>query len=264
MFQQIRAIGWAQFRTMRNHLPRTNIGSVLAGLLSLVWYGLYAGLAVFLAVGLAEVPLAQLRQWLPVGLLGVFLFWQVIPLFTLSSGWSLQLNKLQMYPVSNSALFGIEVLLRFTTAPEMIIVLAGAFVGLLRHPEIPFWAPFFLLLFIPLNLLLSLGIREVILHSFERNRFRELFAIVLISIGILPQMLARTALGRKLMPYFLDVARGAGTPWREAGSLALGSFTALDLVLICAWTAACYWLARWQFEKGLRQDEGFSLPCIRG
>ena len=45
MFEQIRAIAWAQFRTTRNHLPRTNVGSILLGLLSLLWYGLYVALA---------------------------------------------------------------------------------------------------------------------------------------------------------------------------------------------------------------------------
>ncbi len=257
MWPQIFAIAWAQFRTMRNHLPRTSAGTILLWCLSLFWYGIFAGLGVFLAVSLPELSVAQLSQWMPVGLLALFLFWQLIPLFTLSSGWSLQLNKLQIYPVDSSALFGIEVLLRFTTAPEMLLVLAGAFVGLLRHPAIPLLAPFFLLLFIPLNLFLSLAIREFILHAFERNRFRELFAILIISIGVLPQLLARTALGRTLAPYFFMVARGTGTPWREVSALSLGKFSILDLVLILFWTAVSYWLARRQFEKGLRQEGGF-------
>ncbi len=258
MWPQIFAIGWAQFRTMRNHLPRTNAGTILLWCVSLFWYGIYAGFGIFLAVALPGLSLALLIEWVPVGLLAVFLFWQLVPLFTLSSGWSLQLNKLQIYPVGNSALFGIEVLLRFTTAPEMILVLLGAFIGLLRHPAIPGLFPFFLLLFVPLNLFLSLAIREFILHAFERNRFRELFAILIISIAVLPQLLARTALGRMLAPYFFSVARGTGTPWREVSALSLGQFSILDLVLIVCWTAVCYALARWQFEKGLRQEGGFS------
>lgn len=257
MSQQVLAIAWAQFRTMRNHLPRTNIGAILLWCLSLLWYGLYVVLAVFLGLALPAVSLEQVRMWLPVGLLAVFLFWQIVPLFTLSSGWSLQLEKLQIYPVSNGALFGIEVLLRFTTAPEMIIVLAGAFAGLVRHPAIPLLSPLFLLLFIPLNLFLSLGIREFILHAFERNRFRELFAILIISIAVVPQLLARTALGHRFAPYFFAAARGAVTPWREAATLSMGSFSILSLVFLLFWTALCYSLARRQFENGLRQDAGF-------
>jgi ABC-2 type transport system permease protein len=265
--RQILAIAWAQFRTMRNHLPRTSLGAVLLWCVSLLWYGLYVGLALFLGATMGELSIQQLRLWVPVGLLGVLLFWQIVPLFTLSSGWSLELGKLQMYPVSNKALFFIEVILRFTTAPEMIIVLAGAFIGLVRHPAIPVLFPLFLLLFIPFNLFLSLAIREFILHAFEHNRFRELFAILMISIAVVPQLLARTALGRILTPYFLALARGTATPWHEVATLSLGKLSILSVVIVFAWTALCYSLARWQFEKGLRQEEGFrataSLTTIR-
>src|SRR5947209_4480354 len=152
MWQQIRAIVWAQFRITRNHLPRTTVASVALSLASLLWYGLYVWLAIFLAVRIPAVPVSDLRNLLPLGLLSAFLFWQIFPLFTMSSGWSLQLNKIRAYPVLDSALFGIEVLLRVTSAPEMIILLGGATVGLLRHPSIPVWAPVCLPLFIPFNL----------------------------------------------------------------------------------------------------------------
>src|SRR5690348_12781187 len=165
MWPQIFAIGWAQFRIMRNHLPRTSVGTALAALLSVLWYGMYAGVGAAIAVGLRGVPIHILQDWLPVGLLCVFLFWQVFPLFTLSTGWSLQLNKLQVYPVSKSALFAMEVALRLSTAPEMIFVLVGTMIGLLRHRDVPVFAPFLLLLYIAFNLLLSLVLRELLLHS---------------------------------------------------------------------------------------------------
>jgi ABC-2 type transport system permease protein len=242
---------------MRNHLPRTNLGTVLLWCVSLLWYGLYIGLAIFLGATMCDTSIERLRMWMPVGLLGVFLFWQIVPLFTLSSGWSLELGKLQMYPVSNKALFFIEIVLRLTTAPEMIIVLAGALIGLLRHPSIPGLFPLLLLLFIPFNLFLSLAIREFILHAFERNRFRELFAVLMISIAVIPQLLARTPLGRILMPYVLALARSTATPWREVATLSLGSFSTLALFAMFGWTVLCYLLARSQFEKGLTQEEGF-------
>lgn len=255
MWRQIIAIGWAQFRIARNHLPRTSAGSVLMSLLSLLWYGMYAALAVVLATRLPDVPVTQLRIWVPVGLLGIFLFWQIVPLFTLSTGWSLQLTKLRVFPISDSALFGIEVLLRLTSAPEMLIVLTGAIAGLLRNSAIPFLAPLLLFLYIPFNLFLQLAIRDLILYSFERHRFRELFAALVISISILPQLLARTRLGHILKPYFFATAHGYAAPWREAASLGLGSFSVLDPVLFVAWTFGAYALARWQFKKSFRHEE---------
>ncbi|MBV9764604.1 MAG: hypothetical protein JOZ48_07140 [Acidobacteriaceae bacterium] len=242
---------------MRNHLPRTSVGTVLLWFLSLLWYGMYAGLAVGIAILLPQLPVDALRKWLPIGFLAIFLFWQIIPLFTLSTGWSLQLNKLQIYPVSNSALFGIEVLLRLTTAPEMILVLGGAIVGLERRPDTSWLSAIFVFLYIPLNLFLSLAIREFILHSFERNRFRELFAILLISIGVLPQLFLRTSLGQRSKPFFLALSQNAAAPWHEVAQLSSSAFSGADLILLLTWIGAVYVLARRQFDKALVQDEAF-------
>jgi len=256
MWQQIVVIFWAQFRITRNHLPRTSAGSIVLSLLSLLWYGLYIGLAGIAAVRLSTLPISDLRNLVPIGLLGVFLFWQIFPLFTLSSGWSLQLNKIRAYPVRGSALFGIELLLRLTSAPEMIIVLGGAFAGLIRHPLIPLWAPFLLLLYIPFNLLLQLAVRDMVLFAFQRNRFRELFAVVVICLAILPQFLIRTPVGHRMQPYLFAAAKGSITPWHAVSSLSLGFLSTLDILVVAIWIWAAYQFARWQFQRGLRAEDG--------
>lgn len=259
MWAQIGAIFWAQFRITRNHLPRTSLGAFLLGLLALIWYGMFAGLSVMFAFLLPKVPVPQLEQWLPVGLLGMFAFWQLVPLFTLSGGWSLQLHKLLPYPIKDSTLFDIEVALRITTAPEMLLMLLGGVAGLLRHPNVGITG-LALLLFVPFNLLLSLAIREWVLQAFARNRFREIFTIVIVSIGILPQIVVRTTLGRRILPYILEASNSTGTPWREVSVLALGSRSwYVDLLFIAAWTYLCYRLARRQFTKSLRRDELFRV-----
>ena len=255
MSAQIWAILWAQFRIFRNRLPRTNVGSLLAGLVGLLWYGIFIGAGISFAFVIPSLPLGELRDDLPIGLLAILLFWQIVPLFTLSTGWSLQLNKLQIYPVSNSAFFGIEVLLRITTAPEMIFVTLGGFIGMLRHPALSFFPPCLVLLFIPLNLFLSLAIREIVLHSFERNRFRELFAIFFISISILPQLLLRTGLGRRMTPYFLSVAHNRWTPWQNISTLSLGEFSLFGAVLLLCWLAFGYWLARFLFVRSMNFED---------
>jgi ABC-2 type transport system permease protein len=257
MWQQILVISWAQFRITRNRFPRTNFGGVLHLCLSLLWNGLFAGLAVFLAVILPRIPLAEVRQWLPVGLLGLFLYWQTVPLLTLSGGWSLQLNKLQIYPVGAGALFTIEVILRITSSPEVIILLLGTLVGLSRHAAISPLAPLCLLLFLPANLLMQLAIRDFAAYAFDRSRFREIFTILLVSIGVLPQVLLRTGLGHKLKPYFFAAAHGAATPWQQVASLSLGSFTIDYWFGILFWTAFCFVWAKRQFQRGLVKDDTF-------
>ncbi len=257
MWPHVRAILWAQFRILRNHLPRTNAGTVLGWLLSVLWYGMYAALAVAAAILLPRVPLGVLQEHLPLGLLAVFFYWQVVPLFTFSAGWSLQLNKLQIYPISNSALFGLETLLCLSTAPEMILVLIGAAIGLLRHPDIPFIAPFLLLLYIPLNLFLSLAVREFILHSLLGKRLRELFAILLISLGVLPRLVLHNQAARAFLKHSLPAAKSRGTPWREVAMLGSGRLSLSALAIALLWIAGSYALARWRFTAALVQEESF-------
>jgi ABC-2 type transport system permease protein len=257
MTQQILAIVWAQFRITRNHLPRTGVGAVLMWIISALWYSMFVGLAWLAITGIPRVSFDVLSEALPISLLIVFLYNQTVPLLTLSTGWSLQINKLQVYPIRDAALFGLEVLLRISSAPEFLILIIGGVVGLARRPDIPLTAAFCLLLFIPLNLFLQLAVRDFIVHAFERNRFREIITIFFVTIGILPQLLLRTGLGVKLKPYFLSFAKGAGTPWHAAAALSLGQKPLLNLGLLVVWTALAFWIARRQFARGLVQDDAF-------
>lgn len=257
MTQQILAIVWAQFRITRNHLPRTSFGAVLMYFFTALWYALFVALAVLAVVAIPYLPAKDLHEALPIALLGIFLYNQSIPLMTLSTGWALQINKLQVYPIKNSALFGLEVLLRVTSTPEFIIVILGGVIGLLRRPDVPFLAALCLLLFIPFNLFLQLALRELILHAFARNRFREIITIFFVSIGVMPQLLIRTGLGLKLKPYFLSFANGRGTPWQAGAALSLGQHPFLNFATLAAWTALSLWLAHRQFAKGLVQDDSF-------
>jgi ABC-2 type transport system permease protein len=259
MTQQILAIIWAQSRITRNHLPRTSFGAVLMWFFTALWYAMFVGLAVLAVIFIPKLPMETLRQALPVSLLALFLYNQTIPLLTLSTGWGLQINKLLVYPIKDGALFGLEVLLRVTSAPEFIIVVLGGVIGLTRRADVPFFAALSLLLFIPLNLLLQLAVRDFIVHAFARNRFREIITILFVSIGIVPQFLMRTGLGLKLKPYFLLFANGHGTPWQATAALSLGQGPLLSLAVLAAWTTLTFSLARWQFAKGLIQDDSFRL-----
>ncbi len=249
------AILIAQFRILRNHLPRAGFASVLGHLLSLAWYALAATVAFGLAVLIPSVPLAGLQRWLAPALLGIFAYWQIIPLFTLSTGWSLQLNKLQIYPISNGQMFFLELILRITGSPEMLLILLGGTVGLMRHPALPPLAPLTLLLFIPFNLFLSLAVREILLHSFKRNRFREIFAIILISLSVLPQVMLRGGFAERLRPYLEAGSRGRLTPWHAEAMLTLGQSQIVDLLVLTFWTVLTFVVARGLFMRSLTFEE---------
>ncbi len=231
------------------------VASVLGSVLSILWYTLFLGIGAALALVLPSLPGPEIREWLPAALLAVCAAWQILPLFTLSTGWSLQLNKLQIYPIPNAALFGIEVILRLTASPELILILFGATIGLMRHPEFPLLAPLAILLLLPINLLFSLAVRELVLHSFERNRFRELFSLLLVSIAIVPQFLLRSGFGSGLRPYIIAFARLPLTPWRASATLAIGMWDLLELTALLFWLLVTYLLARWFFVRSLRFEE---------
>jgi ABC-2 type transport system permease protein len=252
-----RAIVWAQFRILRNRFPRTSFGSVLMAGVSLLWQGAFAVFGVFLAFSIPGLSQPFLVEWLPAGLLLAFFYWQTIPLLTLSAGWSLDLGKLQIYPVSHDTLFGIEVLLRVSSSPEVIWVLLGALIGLARHPGVPWWAPPCLLLFIPFNLLLQLAVRDFVGYAFDRSRFREVFAVLAIALGVIPQLLLRTGVAYKLKPQLLLLSHGIGAPWREVAALSLADFSWRSVALVVSWTLAAYVLARSQFRRGLRREDRF-------
>lgn len=254
MNSQIRAIVWAQYRTIRNYLPRTGFGTALIAVLAALWYGMFVFLAVLVAKLLPAVQITDLHRYLPVGLLGLLLFWQIFPVMTMTSGWSLELNKLLVYPIPPRALFTVEVLLRLTTAPEAVFVLLGAVTGLLMHPAVHGLWPLTLLLFIPFNLFLALIIRDVMLGFFRKKRLREVMVGVIVLISLLPQLLMRTALGETLKPYFLAAGGGMATPWFEFGSLATGSRVLWAMLAVAVWLVAMYFVAVRQFARTMTLD----------
>ncbi len=261
MADQIGAILWAQFKSIRNALPRTNIGTILASLVSLIWYGSFAMVALALASVTPLVPLRDVHRFLPVVLLGIFLFWQIFPLMTLSSGWSIELSKLLVYPIREETLFSVEVLLRVTTAPEMIIVLLGLIVGLMRHPQLPGAGPALLLFYLPLNLFLSLGTRELVRRLLSRERLKTLLLILFLAISVLPSLVFNTALGERAKPFLMGAAGANGTPWQEFASLALGDKPLLALSICCAWIVAAFLFARKEFARMIACDPASFEPA---
>src|SRR5690349_5891771 len=121
---------------MRLFRSRTGQGrAIFASCVALLWYGFWAILALVIE-GLCEDPSlrARIELHLPLGLLLLFLYWQISPIMSASFGAGLDLRRLLVYPVPRGRLFAVEVLLRVTVAIEVLLVLSGAFVGLVRNP----------------------------------------------------------------------------------------------------------------------------------
>lgn len=258
MWNQARAIVWAQGRAVRNHIPRSNLtGLLLPTLLVAFWYGGFGFLAVMAGIFLAQPDEMEfVHRVLPAALLVCFLYWQVIPILMASTGAALDMRKLLVYPIPHRELFTLEVLLRISTGFEMLLLLAGAGIGLLFNPRIPFWAPAGLILYSAFNLFCSVGVRDLLVRLLARKRVREIVTLLFVMAAALPQLILlrrnlprelRSAIGNEGSPYL---------PWTAVARLAQGDFSWLNLGVAFAWTAAAYFFGRWQFERTLSFDFG--------
>ena len=182
------AIIWAQWRTLWHAHPRR--GVAWSVVVSLIWYGLWAGAAFsFLRVfsNPAEVPVIRIA--LPGGLLLIFLYWQVVPLMLATTGSSLDLRKLRAYPIPDGQLFSIEVLLRVTAGIEMVLVLLGMTIGAMLNPVLAKWSLVATLIYVAFNLLIAVGLRDMLGRLLARKRIRELVFFLVILTAALPQLL---------------------------------------------------------------------------
>ena len=254
----IAAILQAQFRSM----VLFGRGSVLTIVAAVLWYGMWtlAGGAVGFWT-FASSP-AQLDSALPLGLLAILFYWQLIPLFSASMGSSLDLRKLLAYPIPHGKLFRVEVLLRFTTGIEAMLVLTGGTFGLLLNPALH-GAPAALRLlcavavYVAFNLLLASGMRSVIERLLSRRRVREWLAFFMAMIWVLPRFLAQSGVRPKWLLPAIDALHAVGFPWTAASHAAFdsgGHSIVLAFASLAAWTLAAAWFGRSQFERNLRFD----------
>jgi len=252
---QAAAILWAQARTLRNLYPRARPSGLALSILGAVtWYGLWVFIALTLAWALATRRAAgALPNSLPSGLLLVFLYWQLVPLVLVSAGLSLDLRRLRVYPIPDSHLFWIEVLLRVSTGIEMLVLMLGAAIGLGRNPAFPWWIGLALVPYALFNLLLSTGIKDLFTRALARKRLRELAILFCVSLGALPQFLGIFGLPAWLRRAF-EATASSWSPWGAAAHLITGPLTRWDVLSLAFWITAAYAFARWQFDRSLLFD----------
>ncbi|MBI2685723.1 MAG: hypothetical protein HYX27_05365 [Acidobacteria bacterium] len=256
----IRAVIWAQQRTSRNFFLRANKGGLIfRWLMSLLWYGSWAGAALaagFLVSG--QVPMTILERAVPGVFFLIFFFWQIFPIVLATQGAYLDMRRLLVYPIPETQLFLLETALRVTTALEMILVCFGLFAGLLLNPAIPIWAPFTVIVFMAFNLLLATGVKSALERLFKKKGVRELMMLVFVGLILVPQF-AAAALEDGALPKLQFLQHFArlfqAMPWAAAGTLALGRFSAFAAASLGGAMALTYLFARIQFQRTLAIDE---------
>src|ERR1039458_6645535 len=88
MWNQTRAIVWAQWRVARNYIPRSNqAGLIFSGVLLAFWYAGFGFLAVLAGIFLANPnEVYFVHRIFPSVLLMCFLYWPAIPFLVASPG----------------------------------------------------------------------------------------------------------------------------------------------------------------------------------
>lgn len=251
------AILRAQFLSMRLGARR---GAAFSFVTGLIWYGFWCFLAFLIEALAAQSEIVPLRSWVPAGLLLVCLYWQLVPIISASMGSGLDMRKLLVYPVPHRKLFVVETLLRLTTAFEMVLILGGGMIGLLRNPFLGSLraAPRILLLlaiYILFNLFLASGFRSLLERLLSRRRLREVL-IFLLLIGLTaPRLLFESGVdvGFQRFDFLL---RFTAFPWAVIGFAILGGPLGLAVAVVSCWTIVAAWFGRAQFERNLRYDAG--------
>lgn len=251
---QARAILWAQWRTVRNFYPRA--GVAWTAVIGFIWYGFWVVASVAAARVIANpASLSLIHTALPGALLIVLLYWQVVPLLMAATGASLDLRKLQAYPIPVSQMFSIEVMLRVTSGIEMVLVLAGIAVGLLLNPALPKFCALVVLPYVLFNLFLAVGVRDLLMRALARKRLRELLVFLLVMLMTLPQLLlTRTGSISGPARFLLAGDSWSGWPWSAAANLAQGLDVWNATAVLVMWTVTAGLFGRWQFSRTLAFD----------
>ncbi len=250
---QARAILWAQWRTLRNFYPRA--GVAWSAIIGAGWYGFWLLAAIATArVAANPANAGVMRSVLTGGLLLAFLYWQVVPLLMAATGASLELRKLKVYPVPASQLFSIEVMLRVTSAVEMLLVITGLAFGILWNPTIPKWTAPLLAPFVLFNLFLAVGLRDLVARILAHKRIREVAFLLLVLCAGLPQllMLRGPEGGKGLRSFFGD--SWIGWPWAATANLMQNRAIAPSLAIVLGWASAAAIFGYWQFRTSLAFD----------
>ncbi len=266
--QQTRVIVWAQWRSIFNRFPReSKSGLVFTWFFTLLWYAGFACLGVLAAWGL---PLTKdhktLLHIVDVGLLVAFLYWQFVPLLMASGGLSLDLKRLRVYPIPDSRMFGIEVILRASTCVEVLLVLVGATIGLWRSPIAPWYGPLFFLPFAVFNLCLSAGVRDLLTRLMRKKGVREFVVLGFVLLTQVPNVLVHMVPQEKLSAYakqYSAISAMLPVPWQWTARLAVGEISLAAVAGLTLWVALGAWFGYSQFRRGLRFDEAAAESANR-
>jgi ABC-2 type transport system permease protein len=255
IFEQIRLVAGLRWRILRNSLRRKSnrldlIGLIFTGLFGSVLvigfsFAFYAGAYAFLSQGRTS--------WMALLFWGIFLFWQVFPVFVAGFGANFEFGTLLRFPLNLRAFYVIGLAYGFADFSAiasvcwLLAMTAGATVA--RPSVLPAMiliVAVFALLNVTLERLIGSWLERLLARRRTRELFVGIFVLSMISLNFVTPLMQRYGASMRpvflrLVPYFAwfppslaGRALAAVTSLQPAAFLLSFSFLLLYLVLFSA------------------------------
>lgn len=192
---QIRLVAGLRWRILRNGLRRKNsqldfVGAIFAGMMAAIMisgtsFGFFFGAYQFVSMGRVS--------WLALLFWGVFIFWQLFPVFSAGFGAGFEFRNMLRFPLSRRAFYviGLAYGLADFSAIACICWLTAMILGVAAAN--PTLLPFMLLicpLFLMMNLTLERTVGSWLERILARRRARELFFAVFVLLAVSAQFIS--------------------------------------------------------------------------
>ena len=216
VFEQIRLIAGLRWRILRNSLRKKNNRLDLMGL---IFTGVFSGILVigfcfaFYAGAYAFVSQGRL-EWMALLFWGIFIFWQVFPVFVAGFGANFEFRMLLRFPLSLRAFYIIGLAYGFADFSALASVIwllamtAGATVakpGVV--PAMLLIVAAFMLLNVTLERLIGSWLERLLARRRTRELFFGLFILSTVSLNFISPLMQRYGAPARpvflrLLPYF--------------------------------------------------------------
>jgi ABC-2 type transport system permease protein len=194
VWQQLKLIGWLRWRTLRNGLRRKNNRWDLIGM---IWAAVFGGLLVFgtcfaFYAGMHEFLMRNRPQWIALLFWGLFVWWQIFPLFAAGFGANFEFKTLLRFPLSMRAFYllgmgyGLADFAAVSSLAWILSMLAGAMVA--RASVVPVLlliSALFVVLNVTIERLIGSWLEKILAKRRTRELFFGLFILSMVSLNFL-------------------------------------------------------------------------------
>lgn len=216
VFEQIRLVAGLRWLILRNSLRKKNNRLDLIGL---IFTGTFAGILVvglcfaFYAGAYALVSQGRL-EWVALLFWGIFLFWQLFPVFVAGFGANFEFRTLLRFPLSLRAFYVIGLAYGFAdfSAVASVCLLLSMTAGVTVAkpgvlPAMLLIVGVFMLLNVTIERLIGSWLERLLARRRTRELFLGLFVISMVSLNFIAPLMQRhgasaRALFQRFQPYF--------------------------------------------------------------